>query len=526
MALVNIPRNRDDPNYRYKMPRMISKIEGRGNGIKTNIANMGDIAKSLKRPPMYVTKFFGCELGAMAKFEDAEEKAIINGAHNEKDLTTILDKFIEMYVLCMGCHLPEIDMNVKKGALNYKCNACGSIGMLDCAHKAATYMIRNPPDNKDSTLGKKKKSKEERRADKIKKQQSGQVDSEEEDALKKKKEKKEKEEDKKEKKKKKKKSKEKEQQSTDEDSVNQSDEINENTSSSPNSSDDKEKERLNDEKSKSKKKISKSACGDKLLEHEKLKYDSDEILEVVNRMRNFIESNEKVSVEDFFREIRVLQVSQDFDAKCRVFVALRCLFNEGMTVADLEAKLPYICRVVDSSTSSFDVLNAFEHFCYVHTPQSLPVFPYFVQKLYGAEILDSEDILKHYEIETDVSSFNGCKKTIQPFLTWLRENESEEESSEEETEEVKNVTVRTKSLNLHYNKNNRQSSDNFTSASTTPNTTKGGEYEEEEFHDAVEENEEEEIKITPTKILQNDRNYSSYKTVGSNDDDDFDIDDI
>lgn len=84
--------DRDDPNYRYKMPKLVSRIEGRGNGIKTNIFNMGDIARALKRPPMYPTKFFGCELGAMAKFEESEEKALVNGAHKEADLVNILDK--------------------------------------------------------------------------------------------------------------------------------------------------------------------------------------------------------------------------------------------------------------------------------------------------------------------------------------------------------------------------------------------------------------------------------------------------
>ena len=34
MAYVNIPRDRDDPNYRYKMPKLLSKIEGRGKYIE------------------------------------------------------------------------------------------------------------------------------------------------------------------------------------------------------------------------------------------------------------------------------------------------------------------------------------------------------------------------------------------------------------------------------------------------------------------------------------------------------------
>lgn len=70
MSIINIagmtPVN--DPAYRYKMPKLIGKVEGRGNGIKTVLVNIEEVAESLKRDPAEVTKFFGTELGESSAF--------------------------------------------------------------------------------------------------------------------------------------------------------------------------------------------------------------------------------------------------------------------------------------------------------------------------------------------------------------------------------------------------------------------------------------------------------------------------
>jgi translation initiation factor 5 len=157
MALQNIgASNRDDAFYRYKMPRMITKIEGRGNGIKTNIVNMVDIAKALARPASYTTKYFGCELGAQSKFDEKAGIALVNGAHDTAKLAGLLEVFIKKYVQCYGCGNPETEILISKTQMiSLKCAACGFVSDVDMRDKLTTFILKNPPEQKKGGKGKK-----------------------------------------------------------------------------------------------------------------------------------------------------------------------------------------------------------------------------------------------------------------------------------------------------------------------------------------------------------------------------------
>merc|ERR1712187_19342 len=173
--------------------------------------------------------WFGTELGAQSTYTNKEgegERSIVNGAHDTATFTTLLDKFIEKYVCCENCHLPEIDMAIKKGNITGRCKACGWMGDLDNGHKLAAFITKNPPTEDGlnivapggETGG--KKSKEERRKAKLQKRDQQANDDEDEDedddSVKEKKEKKEKK-DKKEKKENKKEKKHKEEDDDDDD---------------------------------------------------------------------------------------------------------------------------------------------------------------------------------------------------------------------------------------------------------------------------------------------------------------------
>ncbi|KAI5063582.1 hypothetical protein GOP47_0022129 [Adiantum capillus-veneris] len=153
MALQNIgASNRDDAFYRYKMPKLVTKIEGRGNGIKTNLVNMVEVAKALARAPAYTTKFFGCELGAQSKFDEKTGTAIVNGAHDNAKLAGHLENFIKKYVQCYGCGNPETEISITRNQLiKLQCAACGFVSDVDMRDKLTTFILKNPPDQKKKT---------------------------------------------------------------------------------------------------------------------------------------------------------------------------------------------------------------------------------------------------------------------------------------------------------------------------------------------------------------------------------------
>jgi len=144
-GVVNVRRDVDDKFYRYKMPILLTKIEGKGNGIKTVLPNVSEVARALSRPPSYPTKYFGCELGAQSSMDEKNDRFIVNGAHDAERLRELLDGFIDKFVLCADCKNPETDLLVTKNDIYRDCKACGARTSVDMRHKLTTFISRNPP---------------------------------------------------------------------------------------------------------------------------------------------------------------------------------------------------------------------------------------------------------------------------------------------------------------------------------------------------------------------------------------------
>lgn len=139
------------------MPVLTTKIEGKGNGIKTVLPNMSDVSRSLSRPPTYPTRFFGYELGAQTTIDEINDRYIVNGAHEAAKLRDLLDTFIIKFVLCGSCKNPETDLTIiKNGNLIRDCKACGELTDVTMRHPLTSFIIKNQPDNPKKSKGAKK----------------------------------------------------------------------------------------------------------------------------------------------------------------------------------------------------------------------------------------------------------------------------------------------------------------------------------------------------------------------------------
>lgn len=165
MATIPLIRNKNDMYYRYQMPKLIAKIEGSGNGIRTVVTNMNLISKAINRPATHITKFFGYELGAQVKMEEKNNIYSVNGSHDAEKLLSLLYSFIEKFVLCSKCENPETDLSVAKKLITLKCKACGATTTIsERTHRLTTYITNHAEETKKESKGKSKEKKKNGKA--------------------------------------------------------------------------------------------------------------------------------------------------------------------------------------------------------------------------------------------------------------------------------------------------------------------------------------------------------------------------
>lgn len=123
---MNINGDNKDDFYRYKRPEFEIKIGGGGNGIYTIINNMDSIGDSIGHSSYLLFKYIAKITGS----NYIEGKNQLTGAHTKETLNNLLQEYIENFVLCPKCNIPEskpiIIGNKKRVELYLSCMACNN----------------------------------------------------------------------------------------------------------------------------------------------------------------------------------------------------------------------------------------------------------------------------------------------------------------------------------------------------------------------------------------------------------------
>ena len=133
---LNIPSTNTDPEYRYFVPHLETKVIGRGINIRTTLLNLAEIAKAVYLSPEYLLKFIAYEFSAKTTIErDPKTGKVslisINGNKTTEDILKCLDKFYDMYILCSNNKYAELVIHVEGKEVVGICDSCGKRNVYD-----------------------------------------------------------------------------------------------------------------------------------------------------------------------------------------------------------------------------------------------------------------------------------------------------------------------------------------------------------------------------------------------------------
>mmetsp|Transcript_10331 Transcript_10331/g.15876 ORF Transcript_10331/g.15876 Transcript_10331/m.15876 type:complete len:415 (+) Transcript_10331:135-1379(+) len=407
-AIINIAGTTpvDDPEYRYKMPAVFGKIEGRGNGIKTVIPNIDDVALSLHRNPAEVNKFFGCELGAQTSYALDTSRAVVNGAHTDATLQSLMHRYIENFVVCPNCRLPETEYKIKGDCIYHRCAACGSKEMLDMNHKLTTFILAQDKKAKKAAKSKGKKGKKEEKLREKKK------DSDEEDKKVKKDKKKK---DKKKDKKKEKKAKEAKEEEGDTEGKSYLEDAIFGKNESTFAGDD-----------------------DQLSVESEAGVDDEGALKLaVSGTKEWIEGNPNGSPDEIAEVVTNQQMASALKSHDKIQIFVKAVFTaQSIKNQDVEKYSEAIVKITNQkSIMERHLIAALEVLC-MEKPKTFVVF---LKQLYDNDALNENTILEWAEEgrnDFTLQALDEGKRSLlrgeaEPLVVWLQED-SESESEEEE----------------------------------------------------------------------------------------------
>ena len=139
-----------DPFYRYQMPVLSSEILTKH---QTLIHNLPEVAHALNREPIEILKFFSIETSSrfhhsILSCHSSNHRYILSGRYSSTQLQQLLSEYLELYVICPHCSLPDTFYKIKRagnksnGKVSLVCQVCGLKSRCDQDHKLSSFIVK------------------------------------------------------------------------------------------------------------------------------------------------------------------------------------------------------------------------------------------------------------------------------------------------------------------------------------------------------------------------------------------------
>ena len=102
----------------------IPDAETQKDGAFTRFKNLGEIADVLSREAEHLHRFVQREMGTSGKFEEGRGR--YNGTFSQQDFNAAVDAYVDEYVLCTECGLPDTRLVREDRTPMLRCDACGA----------------------------------------------------------------------------------------------------------------------------------------------------------------------------------------------------------------------------------------------------------------------------------------------------------------------------------------------------------------------------------------------------------------
>jgi len=94
------------------------------DGAFTRLTNLGAIADALSRDSEHLHRAIQRELGTNGQYDDGRSR--YNGTFSADDFEAAIDKYVQEFVTCSQCGLPDTRLVMEDRTLMLRCDACGA----------------------------------------------------------------------------------------------------------------------------------------------------------------------------------------------------------------------------------------------------------------------------------------------------------------------------------------------------------------------------------------------------------------